>query len=97
MKKWFIVIALAMVLFVALVQAQTPTKEPSLQEKYLTSEMGRLNSMFQLFQRDMNTFINSYPDFKDHLEKCRDDIFKELQTKFQDIQKQLEAEKAKKK
>jgi len=93
MKKWFIVIALAMVLLATLVVAQT--KEPSIQEKYLTSELGRLNGQFQLFQRDMNNFIAAYPDYKMQLEKVRDDIFKDLQVKFQELQKQLDAEKAK--
>jgi hypothetical protein len=67
----------------------TKAPEPTMEEKYIASEMGRLNLLIQTFDRDMRNFQAAYPDAKVILDEAREKFFKQIQGEFAVLQKRL--------
>ena len=95
-ESWLIMIGMviAFLVFVAYVsygQTAPTTKapEPTMEEKYIASEMGRLNLLIQTFDRDMRNFQAAYPDAKVILDKAREEYFKQIQGEFAVLQKRM--------
>lgn len=97
MKRFTVVVALAMVLFASLAMAQTPvapaTKPPEAtpEERAITNEMRALNAEFQLFQADQRAVAQVRPAFAKYCQVALDAALKDLQARFKELQTQLDA------
>jgi hypothetical protein len=100
MKRFTIVVLLAVVLFavVAQAQAQTPAQaKPISQSEAIALKMQNIQLVFQKFQELENNVIQIVPDFKEAIQamvqaeaKRLGDVLKDLQTQF-DAAKKAEA------
>jgi hypothetical protein len=61
MRKWFVVLVVAVVLFAALAQAQTQAPAPVIREQYIEARIGQLTAEDNLIQQDLNILIRKYP------------------------------------
>jgi len=95
MKRQIIIVALSVVLFASLSQAQTPAApaakapEPTMEQKYAEAEIGRINAEFQLFQLDMQAVARKYPDYIKEVQLAVEAAIKRLQPELQELQKKL--------
>lgn len=90
MKKELIIVALAVVLFAALAQAQDKPKEPlTMEQQYAQARIAQINAEFQLFQMDLRAMAQKYPEYRKELEALLNEVVKRLQPELQELQKKL--------
>jgi Skp family chaperone for outer membrane proteins len=91
MKRFMVVVALAIVL--AAVVAMAQTKEPAKaisQSEALALKIQNIGLVFQSFQQVQNNAAQAYPDYKGDIQGMIQGIVKRLDSEIKDLQKQLE-------
>ncbi len=91
MKRFMIVVALAVVLAAVMAMAQTkdPAK-PISQTEALALKIQNINLVFRSFQDYQSNGAQAYPDFKEDIQAMLQGIVKRLDAQIKDLQKQLE-------
>lgn len=62
---------------------------PDYKTQYVQARIDAINARFMLFQRDLGTMVNTYPEFGPELQAVREQVQKKLQGELVELQKMV--------